>query len=88
MDPRIVLMFWQNTDYSEYMRIAAKEGRKIIAAIENPLYLSNYNNYQTREAYEYDPCRITSSNYKNQINTTSERHGVRREAQQYACSLS
>ena len=72
MDPRIVLMFWQNTDYSEYMRKAAKDGRKIIAAIENPLYLSNYNNYQTREAYEYDPCRITNDNYKNQINTTAE----------------
>lgn len=59
-------------DYSEYMRKAAQEGRKIIAAIENPLYLSNYNNYQTRNAYEYDPCRITDDNYKNQINTTAE----------------
>ena len=54
------------------MRLAAQEGRRIIAAIENPLYLSNYDNYQARNAYEYDPCRITSSNYEYGINTTAE----------------
>ena len=54
------------------MRLAAQEGRRVIAAIENPLYLSNNNNYQVQDAYQYDPCRVTASNYKNQINTTEE----------------
>ena len=51
----LVLMFWNSASSTEYsMDDAAAAGRSVIAASAEPYYLSNAQDYDVAQDYDYD----------------------------------
>jgi len=52
----LTIEFWTGHNDGVLFRRALKQGYKVISATAHPLYLSNSNDYNVEQVYDYDPC--------------------------------
>ena len=74
IDKGSTIMFWTSNSVNgeRSMQKAADDGYDVIAASADPWYLSNSNEYNVRDMYEYDPCDCNNAvNSQNCVNTSS-----------------
>ena len=55
----VTIEFWTGYNDGNLFRRALKQGYKVISATAHPLYLSNSNDYNVAQVYDYDPCHCS-----------------------------
>merc|ERR1711998_405167 len=55
----VTIEFWTGYNDGTLFRRALKQGYKVISATAHPLYLSNSNDYNVAQIYDYDPCHCS-----------------------------